>query len=333
MAQPTAVDPWTCVASGGIPTLDGKCIAWGGKSPPQIQCELTGGAWVGAPANLCVPAGYAPPGGIDPYAQVVCTMMGGAYNPLTKSCATAHGAYPASALVPKTASGPALGPTPTPGHEYTSVLEQRADGLWYFRPEAKAAAENVLLWSVYQPISGTDQRIAVMRLMDEGEAKKFAENPSAVKSAGLWLDTMKKAGRIVYAPPYIAAPVPGREIGYLDPTDDEGIRQTATMPQIAAILAYPDDDQKGVVGRGGLFSRLGLVGIGVAVVVGIAGVALLASKKNQYRANKKKRRIRRKYYPRVDSSGLTPPQRWALTKMSPRRRAAFKKMLAARKKH
>lgn len=278
---PTGVNPWQCVASGGIPTQDGRCVSWMGKSPPQIQCEVGGGNWVGHPANLCMPPGVVPPGSVDPFAQAVCQMMGGVYNPITKSCTTAGGTYPASALAPSAPSAPPTGLPPQPGSEYLAVLEQRADGLWYFRPEQKQAAENVLLWSVYQPIAGTDQRIAIMRSMTDAEAKAFVADPQSVKSAGLWLDTMRRAGRIVYAPPYVAAPVPGRELGYLDPTDDEGIQQTASMPQLAAILAYPDDDRRATVGRGGLFSRLGVLGVGVAVAAGVASVALLAKRRRK----------------------------------------------------
>jgi hypothetical protein len=137
-------DPLSCLAQGGIPTSDGRCVSTAGKLPEQIQCEVAGGQWW---LGVCQMPGQGPPPivttGIAAAARAVCAGLGGRYEEATGDClfpgmqpppaAPPPGMKPSVASLPWIFWEPEGGRLPKAAVEQMAREQQQGDqtgGLW-----------------------------------------------------------------------------------------------------------------------------------------------------------------------------------------------------------
>lgn len=89
-------DPLSCLASGGIPTPDGRCIPRT-SDPRQAACEVQSAGHRWDPiSQVCVPPGLTQPAQIgiaEIAARLGCAAMGGQWLMASNECQTADRKY------------------------------------------------------------------------------------------------------------------------------------------------------------------------------------------------------------------------------------------------
>jgi hypothetical protein len=164
--------------------------------------------------------------------------------------------------------GPPGGLVPDPG--MIDQMVEKKGGIYYWRPEARAAVIETLLPGLRTIFVGGMQELVEVVPFSSEEIAAANANPEAKAyleglSAYNWMKAKLKENKVVLAPIWISQTVSERSLVAIPAGDTANITQSAATP-LYAILAEPS-----------LLDRFpgGLVGVAIAGAAVLGGVALV----------------------------------------------------------